>query len=119
MAMGFLFIGNGVYTFSRSSKAIAGLICAVYPIFPATPADNKFHLQALRHFYVLAVETRLLQTREIDTGKLVNIPVQVDAEDESGIRSITITTPDIVNGRILKISLKGNTEYHDVDLVTN
>lgn len=60
MALGFLFIGNGVYTFSRSSKAIAGLICAVYPIFPATPADNKFHLQALRHFYVLAVETRLL-----------------------------------------------------------
>lgn len=44
MAFGFLFIGNGVYTFSRSSKAIAGLLCAVYPIYPTSPSDNKFHL---------------------------------------------------------------------------
>ena len=60
MAIGFLFIGNGVYTFSRSSKAIAGLLCAVYPVYPATAADNRYHLQALRNFYVLALESRFL-----------------------------------------------------------
>jgi anaphase-promoting complex subunit 1 len=60
MAIGFLFLGSGAYTFSRSNEAIAALLCATYPIFPSSPSDNRYHLQALRHFYVLAIETRLL-----------------------------------------------------------
>lgn len=60
MAIGFLFLGSGAYTFSRSNEAIAALLCATYPIFPTNPSDNRFHLQALRHFYVLAIETRLI-----------------------------------------------------------
>ena len=60
MALGILFLGNGRYTLSRSDKAIAGLLCAVYPVFPETPQDNKYYLQAMRHFYVFALETRLL-----------------------------------------------------------
>ena len=73
MAMGFLFLGSGAYTFSRSNKAIAALLIATYPIFPKAPSDNRFHLQALRHFYVMAIETRLLQSKDIDTRKFVNI----------------------------------------------
>lgn len=72
-ALGFLFLGSGAYTFSRSAKSIAALLCATYPVFPRHPSDNRFHLQALRHFYVMAIETRLLQARDIDTGKFVNV----------------------------------------------
>ncbi len=37
MALGFLFLGGGAFTFSRSDLSIAALICALYPIFPSTP----------------------------------------------------------------------------------
>ena len=60
MSIGFLFLGSGAYTFSRSQEAIAALVCATYPILPSSSSDNRYHLQALRHFYVMAIETRLL-----------------------------------------------------------
>lgn len=44
MSMGFLFLGSGAFTFSRSDLAIASLICALYPVFPSTPSDNRYHL---------------------------------------------------------------------------
>lgn len=44
MALGFLYLGNGTFTFSRTSKAVAGLLCAVYPIFPSSASDNSRHL---------------------------------------------------------------------------
>lgn len=83
MAIGFLFLGSGAYTFSRSEPAIAALLISTYPILPSSAADNRFHLQALRHFYVMAIETRLLQARDIDTGKFVNVEVSVKVRDES------------------------------------
>ena len=83
MAIGFLFLGSGALTFSRSERAIAALLIATYPILPNTPSDNRHHLQALRHMYVLAIETRLLQARDIDTGKFVSINVEVKVRDES------------------------------------
>ena len=82
MAIGFLFLGSGAYTFSRSERAIAALVIATYPILPSSPSDNRYHLQALRHFYVLAIETRLLQARDIDTGKFVKVDVAVKVRDE-------------------------------------
>mmetsp|Transcript_39962 Transcript_39962/g.29468 ORF Transcript_39962/g.29468 Transcript_39962/m.29468 type:complete len:109 (+) Transcript_39962:154-480(+) len=44
MAFGFLFLGSGAFTFSRSDLSIAALLCALYPVFPAAPNDNRFHL---------------------------------------------------------------------------
>lgn len=73
LAFGLLFLSNGQFTLSRSDKAVAGLLSAVYPIFPSSPQDNRHHLQALRHFYVFALETRLLQAKCIDTGAFVNL----------------------------------------------
>jgi anaphase-promoting complex subunit 1 len=85
MSLGFLFLGSGAYTFSRNNLSIAALLCSLYPVFPNTPNDNRYHLQALRHFYVLAIETRLLQARDIDSGEFVNIQVDVEIEEkESG-----------------------------------
>ena len=71
MALGFLFLGAGRYTISRRPEAIAALICALFPKFPTHSNDNRYHLQAFRHLYVLAVEPRLFLPRDIDSGKLV------------------------------------------------
>ena len=35
-------------------------------------------MQALRHFYVLAIESRLVQTIDIDSGNLVQIPLEIE-----------------------------------------
>ncbi|EMP36562.1 Anaphase-promoting complex subunit 1 [Chelonia mydas] len=59
-----------VYSLSTSDSSIAALLCALYPHFPVHSSDNRYHLQALRHLYVLAAEPRLLVPVDVDT----NIP---------------------------------------------
>ena len=127
MSLGFLFLGSGAFTFSRSDLAIASLLCSLYPVFPSTPSDNRYHLQALRHFYVLAIESRLLQASDSDSGEFLHIPMTVEVFEESDQSSmvlddstkqtklVSITTPDIVNGRIKSIEVS-NEKYHDVHL---
>lgn len=39
--------------------------------------DNQFHLQVLRHMYVLATENRALHTIDVDSGLPVSVPVEV------------------------------------------
>lgn len=70
MAIGFLFLGAGRFTLQRTPEAIAALVCALFPKFPVHSNDNRYHLQAFRHLYVLAVEPRILMPRDIDSGKL-------------------------------------------------
>lgn len=70
MAIGFQFLGAGRFTLSRSPEAIAALVCALFPKFPTHTNDNRYHLQAFRHLYVLAIEPRILVPRDIDSGKL-------------------------------------------------
>lgn len=77
MAIGVLFMAGGTYTFSTSDKAIASLICAFYPIFPSDVQDSRAHLQAFRHFWVLAAEPRCLIVRDVDTGKALSTPITV------------------------------------------
>jgi len=77
MAFGTLFIAGGTQTFSRSNKAIASLICAFYPIFPSDVQDSRAHLQAFRHFWVLAAEPQCLIVRDIDTGRAISMPITV------------------------------------------
>ncbi|TGO38049.1 hypothetical protein BHYA_0083g00280 [Botrytis hyacinthi] len=81
LAIGALFLGGGTFTFGTSDKAIAALLVAFYPIFPSTVQDNKSHLQAFRHFWVLAAEPRCLITRDIDTDQPVPIPLQITLRD--------------------------------------
>ncbi|XP_075158873.1 anaphase promoting complex subunit 1 [Haematobia irritans] len=70
MSLGFLFLGAGRFTISKTPEAIAALVCALFPKFPTHSNDNRYHLQAFRHLYVLAVEPRLFLPRDIDTRKL-------------------------------------------------
>lgn len=70
MSLGFLFLGAGRYTLSKKPEAVAALVCALFPKFPNHSNDNRYHLQAFRHLYVLAVEPRLFLPRDLDTKKL-------------------------------------------------
>ncbi|KAK2757907.1 Anaphase-promoting complex subunit 1 [Arachnomyces sp. PD_36] len=81
MAIGALFLGGGSYTIGTSNLAIASLICAFYPIFPTTVLDNKCHLQAFRHLWVLAAEPRCLIPRDIDTRRPLSIPISLTLKD--------------------------------------
>ncbi|GMI87289.1 pollen calcium-binding protein 1, EMBRYO DEFECTIVE 2771, anaphase promoting complex 1 [Hibiscus trionum] len=77
LAIGFLFLGGGTRTFSTSNSSIAALLITLYPQLPTGPNDNRCHLQAFRHLYVLATEARWLQTVDVDTGLPVYAPLDV------------------------------------------
>lgn len=71
MAIGALFLGGGTTTFGSSNLAVACLLIAFYPMFPADALDNRNHLQAFRHLWVLAVEGRCLVARDAETGVVI------------------------------------------------
>ncbi|XWS56745.1 hypothetical protein CRYUN_Cryun09bG0111900 [Craigia yunnanensis] len=77
LAIGFLFLGGGMRTFSTSNSSIAALLITLYPRLPTGPNDNRCHLQAFRHLYVLAMEACWLQTVDVDTGLPVYAPLEV------------------------------------------
>ncbi|KAJ6768158.1 hypothetical protein OIU74_021929 [Salix koriyanagi] len=81
LAIGFLFLGGGTRTFSTSDSSIAALLITLYPRLPTVPNDNRCHLQAFRHLYVLATEARLLQTVDVDSGLPVYAPVEVTVRE--------------------------------------
>jgi len=81
LAIGVLFMGGGSYTFGKSDFAVASLICAFYPLFPADVHDNRVHLQAFRHFWVFAAEARCLVVDDIDTHRSIRMPVTVTLRD--------------------------------------
>lgn len=101
MALGFLLLGNGKHSFKTDNLSIAMLLCAVYPKFPASASDNRYHLQALRHFYTFAVSHRLLVTVDADTDQLVNVPVTVSYRD----RVVKMQTPALVQPGALEVEV--------------
>ncbi|KAF4585916.1 negative regulator of mitosis [Ophiocordyceps camponoti-floridani] len=78
LAIGALFLGCGTATFSNSNMAIASLLVAFYPIFPTSVMDNRSHLQALRHFWVLAAEQRCLVARDVVSRQPVSVPIRIE-----------------------------------------
>jgi len=83
MALGALFLGGGTCTFGTSDLAVAALCIAFYPVFPNDVLDNRGHLQALRHLWVLAVEARCLVARDGESGGAVvgGLQAQVNMRD--------------------------------------
>ncbi|KAL8733522.1 MAG: hypothetical protein Q9181_003555 [Wetmoreana brouardii] len=90
LAIGVLFLGGGTYSFGTSNKAVASLLCAFYPLFPTSVLDNKSHLQAFRHFWVLATEARCLVVRDIDTH--LPLPLLVTVNLRNGL-PLPMTAP--------------------------
>lgn len=83
LAIGALFLGGGTYTFGTSNLAIGALLIAFYPLFPTSVLDNKSHLQAFRHFWVLAAEPRCLVARDIDTNQAISLPLTITLKSEA------------------------------------
>lgn len=81
LAIGVLFLAGGTYTFRTSDLAIASLIIAFYPLFPADVSDNRVHLQAFRHLWVLAAEARCIVVEDIDTQRPIHMPIKVVLRD--------------------------------------
>lgn len=77
IAIGVLFLGGGTFTFGTSNLAVASLLLSFYPLHPNSILDNRSHLQAFRHFWVLAAEPRCLVPREVDTNRPISIPITV------------------------------------------
>lgn len=117
MAAGFLFLGNGSYTFGNKNFQIACLLMATYPIFPTDINDNKYHLQTLRHFYVLASEENLFNLLDVDTMKPVQLTVQVESISLQGeLRVETKLTPLFLKSTNIWRKLKIlNEDFHRLD----
>ncbi|ELT93542.1 hypothetical protein CAPTEDRAFT_175155 [Capitella teleta] len=77
MALALLFLGGGRYSLSSDPASVAAMLIAFFPKFPIHSNDNRYHLQALRHLYVLAAEPRLLLPRDVDTGLPCYVPLQI------------------------------------------
>ena len=114
MALGALFLGGGSFTFSTSNLAIASLICAFYPLFPMDVTDNKAHLQPFRHLWVLAADARCVITREVDTNRVIRVPLILKLRD-GGQQSLTAPCllPELAT--IAQIKTSG-TEYWPITL---
>ncbi|KAL4906943.1 hypothetical protein BDW74DRAFT_176540 [Aspergillus multicolor] len=104
MAIGMLFLGGGSYTLGTSNLATASLICSLYPIFPTTVLDNKCHLQAFRHLWVLAAEPRCIIPRDLDSRRPVSMPITItNADGLSDTFTAPCLLPDL--SRIAKVEV--------------
>lgn len=93
MAVGLLFVGKGQCAIDDSNLGVAALVTSLYPLFPQTgsgmekyvvegavepesdPRGRAVHLEALRHFWAMAVTPRSLVVRETGGGGSVAVPV--------------------------------------------
>lgn len=112
MALGFLFLGSGAFTLGRSKFQIAALMCALYPIFPKEPNENRHHLQATRHFWVLAVESRLVQARDVDTNDFVQTDIVLRSKNGEITR---VKTPALIDETVVELELQ-NERYFPIKM---
>lgn len=99
MAIGLLFLGGGRYTLSTSPAATAALLCALWPAMPSSSGDNRAHIQAARHLWVLATEPRCLVARDIETEERVILPVKIRTGaggNDGGGGEIAVIAPTLV-----------------------
>ncbi|GET90801.1 cyclosome subunit-like protein [Leishmania tarentolae] len=77
MSIGLLFLGSGRLTLCNNITAVAALLMAFYPVWPKDAEDNTAHLQALRHFYGLAVVPRIMEAVDAVSHQPVSVPVRI------------------------------------------
>ncbi|KAK7423197.1 Anaphase-promoting complex subunit 1 [Neonectria magnoliae] len=119
LAIGALFLGCGTATFGSSDKAIAALLVSFYPIFPTNVMDNRAHLQALRHFWVLATEQRCLVTKDVLTGQPVSVPIQIKMHPNTSTEPVlNRTAPCLLPpfDQIASVSTACGPQFWDVEL---
>lgn len=108
MALGMLFLGGGEYTLTNSNEAVGFLVCALYPKWPMTPADQSNHPFAYRHLWVKAVQKRCFIPRDVKTNEAVYVPIKIKAVDELDKmpKSMRMIAPTLVPKYSRLLSLK-------------
>ncbi|WFC99973.1 Anaphase-promoting complex subunit 1 [Malassezia yamatoensis] len=81
MALGLLFLGGGRLTLGTNDVCVAAMLTAFLPRYPASPSDSRAHLQAARHFYVLALAPRLLVATDIRSQEVCPLPVTIHLQN--------------------------------------
>jgi len=102
-AIGILFLGGGMCTFGTSAEDIAALVAAFFPRYPMDSIDNKYHLQALRHLYALAVKRRHVRTFDVDSGEEVSVSIKIQFED-STLQPAFLKTPGLIRNADSKVA---------------
>merc|ERR1719271_1869582 len=98
MAIGFVFLGGGKYTFDQDNLSIACLLMTAFPRFPITLTDNRCHLQAFRHLHVLAARHRCVEAVEVDTRQPVDVMVSLESargEETAMLPRLMLTSNDV------------------------
>jgi len=97
MSLGMLFLGGGRYTLGTSHAAVCALLLSFYPRYPLFGYDNRTHLQALRHLWVLAVEPRCLITRDVLSRQIVSQPVTIHLKEaDKRITKVMMLAPTLI-----------------------
>jgi anaphase-promoting complex subunit 1 len=93
MALGQLFLAGGQASLKRDPMSIGALLISFCPRFPMRTVDNQYHLQALRHMHVLAVEWRSLVAVDIHSRSSVAVQVTLRRDLSAGLSNETLMTP--------------------------
>ncbi|KAK0530016.1 Anaphase-promoting complex subunit 1 [Tilletia horrida] len=107
LALGFLFLGGGRYTFGTSDGAIACLLIACFPRFPASSGENRAHLQAYRHLWVLAVEPRLVVAQDVESGVVQSLDAIVGLRKSAEGQPMDPTTQPAAASSSVQLHLPG------------
>lgn len=97
-AIGFLFLGSGSLTFNNTKESIAYIFISTFPIFLNNPNDNDKYLQPLRHLYILSCVSKVLETRDIDTKKVIKTNIKIIYKNK---KEEFVDTPVNVNKKSL------------------
>ncbi|KAL7555258.1 hypothetical protein ACHAWF_018933, partial [Thalassiosira exigua] len=110
-ATGLLFLGGGRCTLGSEPEDVAMLIAAFFPHFPILSSDNQYHLQALRHLYVLAVHERILEAVDVDSNEKVCIPIELSLADSD--EPLRTSTPFLVtnDSKFVELCLNSDRYY--------
>jgi anaphase-promoting complex subunit 1 len=90
MALGLLFLGGGDKTIGTDNQSVAALVVALFPRYPSNTTDNRYHLQAFRHLYVLAVKPRCVAAVDVDSGAPSYVPLTVTLKPTPLCRATTL-----------------------------
>jgi hypothetical protein len=89
-----LFLAGGRASFKRDPLSIGALVMSFCPKFPIRATDNQYHMQAVRHMYVLAVEWRSLVTIDVDSRASVSVDIKLRINSTKGVvREEVLKTP--------------------------
>lgn len=128
MALGLLFLGGCRMTLNSRPESVAALLCAFFPKYPVHSSDNRYHLQAFRHLYVLATEPRLLVPRCMSSSGMpvyAKIRYRVERPSPTGTQLETVeckapcllpdldtlTSVELIDQNYWKISFEVGTNF--------